>query len=461
MVVPTGNVIARARCDANDRLVEAQEPLAGLQRRCGGAIPGPIAIPELRRLVHKARTFGFRISRAMRAFDGTDMIQAWVEILPLDDDEDEQGGCDILLSSWQATEVARESGSAKDRREVEIVRAVSDFTALLDPRQCVLTVESNAPDLQDFAARLGDAIGRSWIDFVTLPGLDHEQKLHWRILDGAACEIDGIARSFAVRLVPIGGRGAEPESFELHLVSDQLAFGGPSPGHEASDEAEPVAIGLRLAPALRQPVERILGDARAIRSRLAGPLAPEYSDYAADIGDAGRHLLALLDDLSDLALVEHEGFEIERSPIDLADATRKAATMLASEADARGIAIELIEPEGEVRAAGDYRRVVQILLNLIGNAIRYAPARSQVALQMQRGADGSSISVADEGEGLDRDQQKAVFEKFERLGRTGDGGSGLGLYISRRLARAMGGDVTVESTPGQGARFTLSLPPPE
>ena len=76
-------------------------------------------------------------------------------------------------------------------------------------------------------------------------------------------------------------------------------------------------------------------------------------------------------------------------------------------------------------------------------------------------ADGerAAVTVADEGTGLSPQQQARVFDKFERLGRSGDGGSGLGLYISRRLARTMGGDLTVESAPGEGARFTLELPP--
>jgi signal transduction histidine kinase len=71
------------------------------------------------------------------------------------------------------------------------------------------------------------------------------------------------------------------------------------------------------------------------------------------------------------------------------------------------------------------------------------------------------LVVADQGEGLSPEQQARAFEKFERLGRSGDGGSGLGLYISRRLARAMNGELSVESAPGQGARFTLDLPADE
>ena len=79
-------------------------------------------------------------------------------------------------------------------------------------------------------------------------------------------------------------------------------------------------------------------------------------------------------------------------------------------------------------------------------------------LQVERVGDRVRATVADEGQGLTSDQQAKAFDKFERLGRSDDGGSGLGLYISRRLARAMDGDLTVESAPGEGARFILELP---
>jgi signal transduction histidine kinase len=102
--------------------------------------------------------------------------------------------------------------------------------------------------------------------------------------------------------------------------------------------------------------------------------------------------------------------------------------------------------------------VLQILLNLVGNAIRYAPEGSQVWIRLEDAGVRARLIVADQGPGLDIAQQAVVFDKFERLGRSDDGGSGLGLYISRRLARAMGGDLTIDSAPGQGARFVLEVP---
>jgi signal transduction histidine kinase len=102
--------------------------------------------------------------------------------------------------------------------------------------------------------------------------------------------------------------------------------------------------------------------------------------------------------------------------------------------------------------------VLQVLLNLVGNALRSAGADTTVRLEVARRGERVTVSVNDEGPGLAPAQRAKVFEKFERLGRSGDGGSGLGLYISRRLARAMGGELTVDDAPGGGARFTLELP---
>jgi len=102
--------------------------------------------------------------------------------------------------------------------------------------------------------------------------------------------------------------------------------------------------------------------------------------------------------------------------------------------------------------------VLQVLLNLISNAIRYTPRDSRVTIECGTYAATSWIAVSDEGDGLTSEQAARVFEKFERLGRSGDGGSGLGLYISRRLARAMNGDLSVHGATGKGARFVLTLP---
>ncbi|MEA3059991.1 MAG: hypothetical protein QOE50_1403, partial [Sphingomonadales bacterium] len=100
---------------------------------------------------------------------------------------------------------------------------------------------------------------------------------------------------------------------------------------------------------------------------------------------------------------------------------------------------------------------IQILVNLIGNAIRHSPAGGRIRLVLGRTAGTASVSVCDEGPGVAAADQQRIFERFERA-HPKESGTGLGLAISRRLARSMGGDVTLDSAPGEGARFTLTLP---
>jgi signal transduction histidine kinase len=164
------------------------------------------------------------------------------------------------------------------------------------------------------------------------------------------------------------------------------------------------------------------------------------------------------DDLTTLELVEDEEFSPAPDKIDLADVARRAVGILGVRARERGITVDAPEDGETAPAIGEFRRVLQILLNLLGNAIRYTPEGSEVRLRVEQDGARARVIVADQGEGLDEAQQERVFRKFERLGRSGDGGSGLGLYISRRLAEAMGGTLTVESARGQGARFILELP---
>ncbi|MFN4114485.1 MAG: sensor histidine kinase [Sphingomonadaceae bacterium] len=447
--------LAYARTDPDDRLIEADEPLAGLQLRCGGEIPGTVAIPELLALVRKSRQYGLRLARLIGALDGDERIEAWVEIAPVMGHP--QGGCEITVASWQASPLAPESDQVAARRRLEIDRVTAELSARLDPGQRLLAVESDAPDLAEAAKVLRAGIGRPWTDFVDLAQNSHRQPLHWRLLDGARCSLPGSQREWTASLVPLGRPMAGSAGFELYLVADRpLARQHKTqPAPSASSEHR---IGRELSPVLRKPIARIIANAETIRSRLAGPLGDEYSQYAADIASAGQHLLSLLDDLSDLEVVESEGFSTAPDRIDLIDIAKRATGILGVRARERQITLEIEGGTAPVLAIGEFRRALQVLLNLIGNAIRYSPVGSTVTVSLAGQGDRSLVTVADTGPGLSAEQQEAVFRKFERLGRSGDGGSGLGLYISRRLALAMGGDLSVESQPGEGARFTLALP---
>jgi len=444
-------ITIEGRSDAAEHLLSADEPLATLQQRCGGTIPGAIAVPELRELVAKARHFGLKLARSIVVQDGQDTIRAWIEVTPQGD------GCHIVLRHWQASPLPPEPDDLAGRHRAEIDRALAEFTARLDARQRLLTAHGDAPDLTGLlqAARAG--LGQPWTDFVTLP--TDRVTLHWRLLDGAVVGVTGSSRPWRVTLLPQVGAADEVIGFELCLNSDvPLPSRAPADQDEPQEAVRSTMIGCELAPVLRQPIARIIANAETIRTRRAGPLSGDYAEYASDIAEAGQHLLGLVEDLADIEVIEARGFAPAADRIDLADVARRASGILGVRAREKGITLVVPDAQAQLPAIGEFRRVLQVMLNLISNAICYSPDHSTVSMVLTRSGQGARIAVIDQGPGLTPQEAARVFDKFDRLGRSGDGGSGLGLYISRRLAHAMGGNLTVESEQGQGARFVLDLP---
>ncbi|MBB3861095.1 signal transduction histidine kinase [Novosphingobium hassiacum] len=436
----------RARCDSEDRLVDADETLAALQVRIGGGYPGTIAIPALLALVRKARVTGVALSSRLSIQDESQPISFRAFAIP------DADGTRLEITEWTlAAQAWKAEGSGVSEA---LLRQLAEAHVVLDAEQRVISGTVDAPDLGEFGSALRQGFGRFWTDLVRLRGSTHRQPLHWRLLDDAELAIPGSPRNWRARLLPLRAGG-----FELLLSSDTvLEARVEAPAAIAPNPKFRGLLGRNLAPALRQPINRIVANAETIRTRLAGPLAPQYVAYAGDIAEAGRHLLGLVEDLADLETVEDDGFQTAPDRIDLADCARRAAGILAVRAHERGVAITTPDDSTQAPATGEFRRVLQILLNVIGNALRYTPGNTTVAIEVGS-ADGSAwVAVADEGEGIAPEQAARIFDKFERLGRSGDGGSGLGLFISRKLARAMGGDLTVETAASGGARFVLTLP---
>ena len=448
-------VLARGEVTPDGALEAADEALASLQRACGGRVGGQLAVPELRSLVAKAREYELRLSRPFSAVGVEERFSGWVEIIPGHDEDD---ACLIELISCQGEplgQVDEDAQSARIRRELN--RALPEFAARLAPDQTVLTADAQSPDLADLADAMRAGLGRHWTDFVNFPGSLQDQPLHWRLLDGAACQVPGSNRPWTVWLEPLGMPSPGSNGFVLTLVSDIPAVDEVEP-EDTGDETSLPVLTQELAAVLRQPINRIMASAETIQAKLAGPLPEIYSGYGSDMVSASEHLGALLEDVADLEIVEAADLAVQIETIDLAEAARQACAILGARAQERSIT--LVAPvAGESQLArGDYRRALQILINLIDNAVSYAPEESQVWVRLDADAGRAMVTVADQGRGLSEDEQKRVFDKFERLGRKDREGSGLGLYIASRLADAMHGSLTVESAPGQGARFTLNLP---
>ncbi len=456
---------ARGVTDADDRLIVADEPLAELQASCGGTIPGTLAVPELLDLVRQCRSTGLRIAREFAAFDGDETVSGFARIHPKAPDQGE--GCEVLVENW-----LRVALSPRDTHDLamqidEIDRATAEITMRLDSAQRVQLLHVSASDAAEIEVEIARSPGKVWTDYIDMRGVAHHQPLHWRLLDGSQCGVPGSDREWRARILPIGNAQSAPRGFDVLLVADE-----PEPIRASAALAEEQAeqsrlFGSALAPVLRQPIARVIANAETIRARLAGPLREDYSEYASNIVAAGQHLSGMLDDLADLEVVEAPGFSTAKEPVDVADAARRAAGIMGVRAQDRAITLDLTQAQEAVDAIGEFRRVLQILINLIGNAIAYSPEGTTVRIVAK--TDGNShafVSVVDEGPGIEPDQASRIFDKFERLGRDQDGGndsgSGLGLYISKRLARAMGGDLEVvqddRAGGSTGATFKLTIP---
>ena len=449
--------------DAQGRLMSADAPLAELQERCGGDLPGTLAIPELLALVQQARGMGLKIARSFSAFDGDAEISGFARIHPLGPEDG--GGCEVLIENWQRSNVTPPGAREFAERLDAIDRATAEVSARLDARQRIVVLSARAPDALGLQAAALATPGQVWSALVELQGITHHQPLHWRLLDGAMCRFEGSPRHWRVRLLPLGTDMQNPAGFELLLIAEEPFVEVPAePAPEETPDASPTRlVGTALTPVLRQPVARIIANAETIRARLAGPLRDEYSDYAGTIASAGQHLAAMLDDLADLEVVETPGFVTAKEPVDLADAARRAAGILGVRAQNRDTVLVVEGERGAAVADAEFRRVLQILINLVGNAIAYAPPASTVTISAAIAGEGRvAVTVADQGQGITPEEAERIFDKGERLGRDSDDGrdrgSGLGLYISRRLAEAMDGSLTVEAAPGGGALFRLELP---
>ena len=214
---------------------------------------------------------------------------------------------------------------------------------------------------------------------------------------------------------------------------------------------------------LRTPLNSILGYAQLLGEDASVP--PHRRQAVSVIRRGGEHLLSLIEGTLDIARIESGKLTLNVKPMQFADCMHEMCEMFEPQARAKGLAF-VFKPEGSlpevVRA--DERRVRQILINLLGNAIKFTTVGS-VTLQVRYAREMAMLDISDTGPGLTPFEQENIFEPFDRGNQAGHmpaaGGAGLGLTIARMLTDLMGGEMTVSSTPGQGAVFRIRLFLPE
>jgi signal transduction histidine kinase len=426
------------RVSADGILLSADPPVWQLHVLAGGQADGPIAIPGLAALAALTLRTKIRVERPVRVAGEEQDAELWVQAMA----EDEVaalsiiGWRDITPSSigFGLDKCAEVSSAALKTIAIDpdlrLVRLPAGFstTAIGQHLGAIFILE-------------GDSEGR--IPFV-------DALIEQRPIKDTTIAVAGRETRYTINLTPqFGGDGAY-----LGHVGQALEVIMPAQAEMTQD----LPMGRQFASVLKQPLSRILANAETIGSLMHGPLRENYAEYAHDIANAARHLSELVNDMEDLEAIDRPDFSVAKDRIELGDIARRVAGLLALKASDHGISLDLPTEDEAVEAFGEFRRVLQILLNLVGNAIRYAPDGSAVQIKIEKRGDFGIISVSDEGEGIPIADRERVFEKFERLGRSGDGGSGLGLYISRRLAHAMGGELMVEDAPTGGACFRLTLP---
>ena len=442
----------RGKLDMAGRLIEADPELEALQRDAGGALGQQLAVPQLAAIARLARDLGTLVSRPAIAASAEEDIDMWVSASPGDDDS-----LELSLEQWRARPAAgprldqlvanpeAEGGDAlaplewSADEELRIIALSGDFARLvgIDPEAAagmpltrLVQLEENddgdMPLIGALAARHGFSGQRARLRSGASKGL---------ILSGEiVTAADGAFAGFRGGAMPIGEGKAAP------ILSSQSG----------------VALDESLDEVLRQPLREIIESAGRIVDKSDGPLRGDYANYGNDIAAAARHLTSVIEGMRG-GDGTGGGAAFEAQTVDVSALAAEAVVMVEPAAEARDVHFDLNEHD-PLYAAAEERAVIQILVNLMGNAVRYSDPGGDVHILFARTEGTVSVSIRDEGRGIEAADQERIFERFERADSAGSGGTGLGLAISRRLARSMGGDIGIESRPGFGSTFTLILP---
>ena len=304
----------------------------------------------------------------------------------------------------------------------------------------------------------GELIGRLVLGAVTDEALALKVGHHLhRVADAFLHE--GVRRAMSARMhmatVEEAGRELTEKNRRLALAVERLT------------EADRVKSNFlaTVSHELRTPLTSVIGYSEMLLEGVAGPLNEEQREYVRTVMEKGDQLLQLITGILDISRVEAGQMKFERLPFDLAEVVSVALSTVAPHARQRKLKLSCTVPDDLPRLLGDRDKIRQVLLNLLGNAVKFTPEGGAIDIGAKEVAEGPArmvrVSVRDTGIGVPREHHHRVFDPFFQVDNTSTreyGGTGLGLNIVRRFIEAHGGRVWVESELGAGATFHFTLP---
>jgi PAS domain S-box-containing protein len=276
-----------------------------------------------------------------------------------------------------------------------------------------------------------------------------EERRSRELLESQAAELEAQTVEMEIQATSL-----EEHTRQLELVNEEL--------RERTEEMERAASArsrfyASMSHELRTPLNAILGYNDLVLAELYGPVPEQQRQAIQRAHRAAKHLLELINDVLDLAKIEAGRIELQIETVCFPDLLEDLLDTVSSLASQFGAEIR-IEGEGAHCIASDPRRLRQILLNLFSNAVKFGREETITARWRATPEGGLEIDVIDRGPGIGAEHIERIFEEFTQLESTPEGGTGLGLPISRRLALHLGGSLTAISTPGEGSTFRLTLP---
>ncbi len=257
----------------------------------------------------------------------------------------------------------------------------------------------------------------------------------------------------------------QQNAIELELQRDELQQATEElvQRTEVAEEANRAKVSFLRAMSheLRTPLNAIGGYAELLELGIRGPLTDAQRQDLGRIVGSQRHLLSLINDILNFAKLEAGRVHFEIRPCSVGEILAGIEALVLPQIELKGQTYTWAAGDQDLALNADSERVRQILLNLLSNAIKFTPQGGRIAVTVTPNAESIGIQVTDTGIGIPADRLSSIFEPFVQVHRTlseANEGTGLGLAIRRELARAMLGDLTVESEPGHGSTFALELP---